>query len=249
VAGGPKDEKEKNVSHSLCFLTATWLAAQTGQPVYAQASPGQVIIEAAPDNGAWQQQQPAPRRGVLYWLHDRIGGLFGRHRSNEPSMQPQQQQQPGIRQVTPQQPGINYNEPPLFQPTSQMPVGPKAQATPPAPVAQASHSPEPTPLNLPISEKYREQIGHETDYSWITGQLYRFEADGRPLWVIRYATPEIQDTHGGSVVLVPAMDLHNYRNGDLVSVQGQLLNGGARSEQVNAPLYRASDINLIERGE
>ncbi len=231
------------MSHSLYFLTATWLAAQTGQPVYAQAGPGQIIIQAAPDNGGWQQQQSPPRRGVLSWLHDRIGGLFGRHRQNEPAMQ--QPQQPGMRQIMPQQPTINYNEPPLFQPS----VAPQTQAAPQTPVAQASHTPESTRLNLPVSEKYREQIGHETDYSWITGQLYRFEADNRTLWVVRYATEEIQDTHGGSVALVPSIDMRNYRNGDLVSVQGQILNGGARSEQVGAPLYRASDIHLIERGE
>jgi hypothetical protein len=233
------------VSHSLYFLTATWLAAQSGQPVYTQSGSGQIIIEAAPDNGSWQQ--PAPRRGVLSWLHDRIGGLFGRHRASDPTtVQPQ----PGIRQAAPQQqPSINYNEPPLFQPTGQTTAGPQTSMARQSGVAQASHAPESPRLNLPVNEKYREQIGHETDYSWITGQLYRFEADGRPLWVVRYATEEIQDTHGGSVVLAPAMDLRNYRNGDLVSVQGQILNGGARSEQVGAPLYRVSEINLIERGE
>jgi hypothetical protein len=246
VDGAAKNGRKKNVSHSLCFLTATWLAAQTGQPGYVQPAQGQVIIEAAPGDGNWQQQQPAPRRGVLSWLHDRIGGLFGRHRPSDQPLQ-QQQQQPGVRQVVPQ-PSINYNEPPLFQPTGQTAPGPKAQTVPQAPVAQASHTPAPPPLNLPVNEKYREQIGHETDYSWITGQLYRLDAD-RPLWVVRYATEDIQDTHGGSVVLVSSVDLRNYRNGDLVSLQGQILNGGARSDQVGAPLYRVSDINLIERGE
>src|SRR5262249_16000580 len=101
----------------------------------------------------------------------------------------------------------------------------------------------------PVREAYRDKIGHDERYTWITGQLFRLQANRDTLWVVCYATPEVQDAHGGSVLLSPTVDMLNFRDGDLVNVQGQILYGGRPSEQIALPVYRASDVNLIERGD
>jgi hypothetical protein len=90
-----------------------------------------------------------------------------------------------------------------------------------------------------ISPKFVNKIGHEDDYSWVTGQLDK--ENGR--WVIRYATPETIDRFGGVVFLAPGVDMGNVKQGDLVSATGQV------QGQTGGAQYRATSINLIERGE
>jgi hypothetical protein len=70
----------------------------------------------------------------------------------------------------------------------------------------------------------------------------------RMIWVVRYATEETEDAHGGSVALVTSADMQNFRDGDLVGLRGEILSGGTPSQQFGIPLYRASEVNLIERG-
>jgi hypothetical protein len=64
---------------------------------------------------------------------------------------------------------------------------------------------------------------------------------------VRYAAADEQDRHGGSVILAPAVEMQNFREGDLVSVQGRILNEGRNSEHIPCPVYRASEVILIER--
>ena len=66
-----------------------------------------------------------------------------------------------------------------------------------------------------ISPELVGKVGHETDYSWITGQL-RIE-NGR--YVIHYAAPEVIDAHNGSLVLSSDRDLRGFQDGDFVSVR------------------------------
>jgi hypothetical protein len=236
------------VSHSLYFLAASWLAAQGGSPapLPIQTNPA-VTIEAAPPgytdgNGAAQQ----PRRGLFARFHDWWGGLFGRNRQpSSPVNGGGPVGAPNGNGVIIQQqplPGVNTNEPPLAVPN-------KVSALGRAPIAQVAHEPARGGLDLPVSDRFRDRVGHEGDYSWITGQLYRIDAGNTPLWILRYATKEMQDQHGGTVLLASAVNMSNFREGDLVSVRGEVLNGGRHSEQIASPVYRASDVNLIERGD
>jgi hypothetical protein len=89
-----------------------------------------------------------------------------------------------------------------------------------------------------ISPELAGKVGHESDYSWITGQL-RIE-NGR--YVIHYASPEVVDTHDGSLVLSTDRDLRGFQDGDFVSVRGSVAGAtGGRSQ------YRLTSIDRLPR--
>ncbi len=106
------------------------------------------------------------------------------------------------------------------------------------PVAAVQFRPQPVAQPSKINPRLIDKIGHEDDYSWITGQLDH--ANGR--WIIRYATPDTVDRFGGQVILAPGLDMGSLRPGDLVSATGQVLGAGS-----SGTLYRAVSINLVER--
>jgi hypothetical protein len=99
-----------------------------------------------------------------------------------------------------------------------------------------------------MKKEYVYHIGHADDYSWVTGQLFHIHA-GKGLWVVRYATVDTEDQYGGSVVLAAAVNMKNFREGDLVSVEGSILNEGRASKNLGGPLYRADHVELIERAD
>ena len=50
-----------------------------------------------------------------------------------------------------------------------------------------------------LPEKHQDKVGHEQDYTWITGHLFYVRTDGGR-WVLRYGQPDEVDKYGGSVV-------------------------------------------------
>jgi hypothetical protein len=90
------------------------------------------------------------------------------------------------------------------------------------------------------------QVGHEHDYSWVTGYLYYVHADGGR-WVLRYAALDQVDRYGGSVVLAAGMDMGNYREGDLVTVHGKVLSEGRATRSLGGALYCVEVIEMVER--
>ena len=103
-------------------------------------------------------------------------------------------------------------------------------------------------LDLPIRKQFVNKIGAAEDYSWITGQLFYVHADGGR-WVLRYAGVDQEDKYGGSVVLKPAAEMRNFREGDLVSVNGEILGDTRASKHLGGPLYRVTSISMIERAD
>jgi hypothetical protein len=79
----------------------------------------------------------------------------------------------------------------------------------------------------------------------VTGHLCYIHADGG-IWIVRYAPLGTEDANGGSVKLDQGMPMHHYREGDLVTVQGEIASR-ERSRYTGAPLYRAHSIRLLER--
>jgi hypothetical protein len=120
-------------------------------------------------------------------------------------------------------------------------------AAPASPLNFGEELSEP-PLNLQVAKKYQDRVGHEDDYSWVTGHLFYVRADGGH-WVLRYALPDQVDRYGGSIVLAPGVDMKNFREGDLVCVFGHLLSEGRTSPALAAPLYRVDVINIVERAD
>jgi hypothetical protein len=221
--------------------------------------------------GDWQQQQP-PRRGLFTRIGGWFSGVFGRNRQGQGTPVYQNNGQPINGRIYQgpviQQGPVNTTEPPLPGQGKVGMVVPQGgqvivneqgemivqQGETPLPaqgsIAQVSHEPAKRDrLDLPVSDKFKNQIGHDANYGWLNGQLYRLQAGANTLWVVRYAGADEQDRHGGSVILAPAVEMQNFREGDLVSVQGQILNEGRSSEHIPCPVYRASEVSLIERGD
>lgn len=96
-----------------------------------------------------------------------------------------------------------------------------------------------------LHRRYESRVGHAPDYSWVTGQLYFVHADGG-LWVLRYAPLSQEDANGGSVVLARDLHLDTYREGDLVTVRGEVQRQRG-SAFLGGPLYRAQSVELIDR--
>jgi hypothetical protein len=98
-----------------------------------------------------------------------------------------------------------------------------------------------------LSRRFEKRVNHAADYSQLTGQLFYVHADGG-LWVLRYAPLDTEDRNGGGVILARDRPMDTYREGDLVTVRGEILQDRA-SRYLGAPLYRTSSIQLVERGE
>jgi hypothetical protein len=147
----------------------------------------------------------------------------------------------------------------------------RATTTPVAAMPAPSPALEPTPVEQPVqtvgaiasadglvqvdlkqplvvSKELFDKIGHADDYSWVTGQLFYVHANGG-MWVLRYAGVDEEDHYGGSIVLTTAVSMRNFREGDLVSVTGEILKDGRANKQLGGPLYRATSVNMVERSD
>ncbi len=98
-----------------------------------------------------------------------------------------------------------------------------------------------------LDRRYESRVDRAADYSWVTGQLFYVHADGG-LWVLRYAPMGKEDPNGGSVVLARDRQMDSYREGDLVTVHGEIINQKS-SIFLGGPLYRARSIQLVERSQ
>jgi hypothetical protein len=98
-----------------------------------------------------------------------------------------------------------------------------------------------------LDRRYEKRVDRAADYSWLTGQLFYVHADGG-LWVLRYAPPGKEDPNGGGVILAGDRQLDSYREGDLVTVRGQIVKQKG-SVFPGGPLYRAQSIQLIDRAQ
>ena len=132
-----------------------------------------------------------------------------------------------------------------YEPEHHLPQGfPFAPRPQPAPVTAVTA----TQPHIQVGNKFQDLIGHEGDYSWITGQLYYVRADGGR-WVLRYGRIDEVDRFGGSVVLAPTVEMRNFREGDVVCVFGQVMSDGPATRALGGPLYRANSISMVERSD
>jgi hypothetical protein len=99
-----------------------------------------------------------------------------------------------------------------------------------------------------IKKEYLPKVGRGDDFRWVTGQLFYIHVHAdQGLWVVRYAPLDTEDRYGGSVVLAPATSMDAFREGDLVTVHGEVLDEGRASRFLGGPLYRAAAVNLDRR--
>lgn len=218
---------------SIWLLAASYAAGgPVDAPAYApSASIQPQVINSAPCNcsSSAPASAPAPHRfGILSGLRNRIHQRF--HADEDTSYVPVSQ-------------GI-YHPVPIPTPAP-VPTTPTT-AEPPAMNGLQPVSSE--KLDLKVRKEFQNKIGAAEDYSWITGQLFYIHADGGR-WVLRYAGVDQEDKYGGSVVLQSAADMRNFREGDLVSVNGEVLTDNRASKHLGGPLYRVTSINMIERAD
>jgi len=127
---------------------------------------------------------------------------------------------------------------------------PKEQSlapVPASPVTPAAAKAVETEAKNPfeLARRYEQRVSHTADYSKLTGQLDFVHADGG-LWVLRYAPLSEEDRHGGSVILARDHQMNSYREGDLVTVVGQVIREKG-SSRLGGPLYRVNSISLVDR--
>jgi hypothetical protein len=119
------------------------------------------------------------------------------------------------------------------------------------PAAHAAESPVTTAsmkTDFPLKKSFIDRVGFESDYSWVTGQLFYVCADGG-IWIVRYAPQEVSERYGGKLVMSSNVNMKNFREGDLVSVHGKVLTDSHGSKLFSGPMYQVERIDMIERGE
>jgi hypothetical protein len=126
------------------------------------------------------------------------------------------------------------------KPAKQVQAIEAAPVSPYAPNATQGKSP------FELCRRYELRVEHAADYSSLTGQLFYVHADGG-LWVLRFAPLSQEDRLGGSVVLARDLRMDDYREGDLVTVHGEILSTERSSVFLGGPRYRAQSIRLIDR--
>jgi hypothetical protein len=134
-------------------------------------------------------------------------------------------------------------------PGQKLPSGGKTQSTTPTLEVTPTSTKLQPESNSPfeLNRRYETRVDRAADYGWLTGQLFFVHADGG-LWVLRYAPLGKEDKHGGSVILARDRQMDSYREGDLVTVHGEIVKQKG-SVFLGGPLYRTDSIELIDRPE
>jgi hypothetical protein len=84
-------------------------------------------------------------------------------------------------------------------------------------------------------------LEHAPDYSWIQGRL-EYSALSGGIWRVRYAPLSADDEHGGCVILESLPAGIPFRNGDMVYVEGRIVDRARRGPLPN-PIYRVDAMN------
>ncbi len=98
-----------------------------------------------------------------------------------------------------------------------------------------------TPIKAPPVQAPRQTArGHAPDHCWLVGYLCRDEKS--PRWRVRYADVEENDSYGGSLELRNAEPPPGYLPGQLVRVEGDLLDPAPHEI---TPVYQVRKMELI----
>jgi hypothetical protein len=101
----------------------------------------------------------------------------------------------------------------------------------------------PTTPAVPMDGKPAAMTGHAADYSWLYGEVH-YDHISRG-WRLRYASLDEIDRWGGAVILAAESDLEKLKEGQVVKVQGRLLEP---ANSKSSPGYRVDSMTVIETG-
>lgn len=149
--------------------------------------------------------------------------------------------------------------------TAVAPVTPVTPAPQPVPVAE--HVPESLPAAAPAPAPEKEMLpasftstvkekpvqrrsyaditanpsfSHSEDYGRLIGELQYVHV--RNTWRLRYASVDEEDRYGGSVTLVEAGSMSKFSSGQIVRVEGQVIDTDSREP---SPAYRVRSIQQV----
>lgn len=95
-----------------------------------------------------------------------------------------------------------------------------------------------------VKETPVPKMSHDEKYRWLIGRLQRVHSPKHE-WKLRYAPLDQHDQWGGSVVLAQDARLDDWNDGDLVYIEGEILNERP-SVYLTGPLYRIRVIRPAE---
>jgi hypothetical protein len=96
-----------------------------------------------------------------------------------------------------------------------------------------------------LDRRYVQRAGRAADFSNLTGQLFYAHTDGG-VWVLRYAPLDKEDAYGGGVVLARDRSMNEFHEGDLVTIEGQVI-AAKWSTHLGGPLYQIRTMSLVDR--
>jgi hypothetical protein len=206
---------------------------------------------------------PSARPGLLPRLRQCLSGVFRNGNASAPAQfTPEPGPMPG--EVIVGEPHVAYSNPPVPGEMIQSPASTSVQSLPPGGTilpAQPDIRFQEPPIsklpaisttaqprwNLTLNLRFQNKVSHAPDFSSVTGQLF-YLPDHSGTWVLRFDGVQGMDAHGGHLILCTGADLKDLRAGDLVTVHGTILNDQGAVQALGATLYRADQVQLVERG-
>ncbi len=154
------------------------------------------------------------------------------------------------RYLSPERPQIA----PAILPTPPVVIAekPKPELTPPVTPAATNDAPATTVIP-PVGKDFaprrsfaditaKPEFGHASDYSWLTGELSHIPSKNQ--WRLRFASIDDEDKYGGSVTLDASLELRGFLSGQLVRVEGEVIDKDSRDI---APKYRVKIIAPVKK--
>jgi hypothetical protein len=114
------------------------------------------------------------------------------------------------------------------------------------PAQRSNEGPELPTTPAAESRSAPDVYGHETNYGWIQGVL---DKHYRGHLFLRYCDPTIEDRWGGKVRLEPDSRLSEFKEGDVLWMEGTLTvdeHSANQSSWLQYPRYRIKTIRLIQ---
>ena len=94
-----------------------------------------------------------------------------------------------------------------------------------------------------IREARSKGYGHGPEYRWLVGKLQRVHVPGSD-WKLRYLPLSQVDEHGGGVVLSIDARVDEFKDGDVVFIEGEII-GNRPTLYLSGPLYRINAIQAV----
>jgi hypothetical protein len=129
-----------------------------------------------------------------------------------------------------------------FAEAARLPMPAEIVPAPSEPEEQSARPPEAVTVATHPAPARAASPFHAPDYGWLIGELHYSHVRG--VWRLRYAPPDEEDPFGGTMTLVDPGPMTAYRSGQIVRVEGELIDPASREP---SPPYRVRSIQAAPR--